>query len=275
MGPVLIGLEELLPRDESSSGTEASIVTVATLSQDLLEAPSQNQNNLEYPQLMDTTNGSDNEISHPVFQENVAPQSSDLSRSLSVSVTDDDLSNDAAIPPSTVSSHNVLPDPDLPHDSSISSPQSDSRMDTPVLSPIEPTNQPSSCVIRLLVTDLSTDYHHPYNRTPQIVSSPTPTQSISHFSSLSIHESRTSEEPEDMEQDPSDEDSQPVSDVEDASSMTATNNTHIARRFPTGPSSPLGASGSNTTGIVEDIGKRSLSPAPLFPPSPFYVTLSS
>jgi len=99
MGTVLIGLEELLPRDENSSGTEASTVTVATLSHDLLEAPSQNQNNLECPQLIDTTNGSDNEISQPVVQETVAPQSSDPSRSMSASLTDDDLSNDPAIPP--------------------------------------------------------------------------------------------------------------------------------------------------------------------------------
>jgi len=255
MGTILIGREELLPRDESSSGTEASTVTVATLSHDLLGAPSQNQNNLEYSQLTDTTNGSDDEISQPVFQENVAPQSSDLSGSISVSLTDDDLSNDAAIPPPTVSSHNVLLDPDLPQGSSISSPQSDSRMDTPVLSPIECTNQPSSCAIPL-VTELSTDYRYPYNRMPQIAPSPTPTQSISHFSLLSIHEGRTSEEPEDMEQDSSDEGSQPVSDVEDASSMTTTTNTHIGRRFSTGSSSSLGASGSNTTGSGEDIGTR-------------------
>ena len=209
MGTVLIGREELLPRDESSSGTEASTVTVATLSHDLLEAPSPTQNNLECPQLTDTTDGSDNEISQPVFQEDVAPQS----RSISVSLTDDDLSNDGAIPPPTVSSHNVLPDPDPLQCSSVSSPQSDSRMDTPVLSPIEPMNQPLSCVIRLLITDLSSDYHYPYNRMPQIVLSPTPTQSISNFSLLPIHESCTSEEPEDMEQDSSDEDSRPVNDV--------------------------------------------------------------
>ena len=163
--PVLIGREELLPRDESSPGTEASTVTVATLSRDLLEASSQNQHNLECPQLTDTTSESDNEINQPVFRENVAPQSGDLSRSISVSLTDDDLSTDAAIPPPTVSSHNVLPDPDLPQGSSMNSPQSDSRMDTPALSPIEPTNQHTLCVIRLLVTDLSTDYHYPYTVT--------------------------------------------------------------------------------------------------------------
>jgi len=274
MGPVLIGREELLPRDESNSGTEASTVMVATLSHDLLEAPSQNQNNPEGPQLMDTTNRSDNEISQPVFQENVAPQSGNLSRSTSVSLTDVDMSDDAPIPPPTLSSHNVLPDPDLLQDSSMSSPQSDSRMDTSVLSLIEPTNQPSSCVIRLLLTDLSTNYHYPYNRMPQIVSSPTPTQSISNFSLLSIHESRTSEEPEDMEQDSSGEDSQPVSDVEDVPSMTATTNTNIARRFSTGSSRSLGASGSIATGSGEDIGTRSFGPAPLLHRSPFCVILS-
>ena len=114
VGHVLIGREELLPRNESGSGTEASIVTVATLSHDLFEAPCQNQNNLECPQLTDTINGSDNEVSHSVSQENAAPQSIELSRTISVPLTDDDLSNDAAVPPSTVPPHNVLPDPDRP-----------------------------------------------------------------------------------------------------------------------------------------------------------------
>src|SRR6266581_5653440 len=130
--PVLNRCEELLPRNENRSGIEASIVTVATLSHDLFEAPCQNQNNPECPQLTDTINGTDNEISQSVFQENAVPQSSDLSRSTSVSITDGDLLNDAVIPLPTVSSHNVLRDPDRPLDSSMSSPQSVSQMDTPV-----------------------------------------------------------------------------------------------------------------------------------------------
>ena len=282
MGPVFIGREELSPRNESGSGGGASIVTVATLSQDLLEAPSQDQNNLECPQHMDTTNGSDNEISQPMFQENEAPQSSNLPGSISVSLTDDDLSNDAAISPPIVSSYNILPDPDLSWRCSMSPPQEDSQMDTPVLSPIEPINQRSLCVIRLLVTDLSTDYHYPYNRMPQIAPSSTSTQSTSNSSLLSIHESRTGEESEDVEQDSSDEDPQPVGDVEDASSMTATTSTRIARhnthnayRFSIGSSSSRGISGSNTTDSGADIGTGSLSVAPLLHPSPFYVTLST
>jgi len=143
VGPVLIGREELLPTNESGLGTEESIVTVATLSHDLFEAPCQNQNNPECPQLTDTINGTDNEISQSVFQENSAPQSSDLSRSTSVSITDGDLSNDAVIPLPTVSSHNVLHDPDRPLGSSMSSPQSVSRMDTPESSLLEPTNRHS------------------------------------------------------------------------------------------------------------------------------------
>ena len=157
MGPVLIGREELSPRDESRSGTEASIVTVATLSYDLLEELSQNQYNLECPQLMDATNESDNEISQLVFQEDAVPQSSDFSRSIFVSPTIDNLSNDAAILHPTISLHDALPGLDRPQGPSTISPQSVSRTDTPLLS-IEPENQPSSCVIRRLVTVLSTGY---------------------------------------------------------------------------------------------------------------------
>ena len=107
---------------------------------------------------MDTTTESDNEISQPVFQENAAPQPSNLSRSIFVSPTNDDLSNDAAIPPPTISLHVVPPDPDSPQDSSLSSPQSVSRMDTSILSLIEPITQASSSVIRRLVTGLPIDY---------------------------------------------------------------------------------------------------------------------
>ena len=288
MDPVLIRREDLLPRSGSRSGTGSSIVTVAALSHGLLEAPSQNQNSLGCPQLTDITNGSDNEISQPTFQENAA-QSSDISRSISISQTADGLSNDAAIPPPTVSSHNVLPDPGRPQGSSMGSSQSFSRMDTSVLSPIEPTNQRSSCVIRRLVTDLPTDYPYPYNRMPQTVSSSTATQSISNFSLLSIHESRTSEGTEDVELDSRNEDSRPVGDVENASSMTATTNTRIARhnthiarrnthnahRFSIGSSSSRGISGSNTTGSGAGIGTGSLSVVPLLQLSPFYVTLST
>jgi hypothetical protein len=140
VGLVLIGREELLPKNESGSGTEASIVTVATLSHDSFEAPCQNQNNLECPQLTDTIHGSNNEISHSVSQENAAPQSIELSRSISVPLTDDDLSNDAAVPPSTVPPHNVLPDPDRPQGYPISSPQSVSGVNTRVWFYMEPTN---------------------------------------------------------------------------------------------------------------------------------------
>jgi len=246
MGPVLMRREELLPRNESRSGTEGSIVTVATLSNGLLEAPSQNQNNPECPQRTDTTNGSDNEISQPVFQENAAPRSSDLSRPISVSLIDGDLSNNAAIPSPAISSHNVLPDP-----------QSVSRMDTPVSSLTEPTNQPSSCVIRRLVLDLPpTDYHYSYDRMPQTIPSSTPTQSISNSTLLSTHKSRTSEEPEDIEQDSSNEDSRPAGDVENASSTIATTNTRIARRFSISSSSSRGVSNSDTTDSGADIGTR-------------------
>lgn len=125
MGPVLIRHEELSPRDESRSGTKASIVTVATLSQELFEEPCGTQNNLGRPQLSDTINASDYETSQPAAQENAASQSRDLrlSRSISVSPADDDLSNDVAIPTPTVSLHHVLPEPDRPQGSSVGSPQ--------------------------------------------------------------------------------------------------------------------------------------------------------
>jgi len=272
MGPVLIRHEELLPRNGSRSGTGASIVTVAVLSHGLLKVPSQNQNNLECPQPTDTTNGSDNKISQPMFQENAA-QSSDLSRSISVLLTDDDLSNDAAMPPPTVSSHNIPPDHGHPQGSSMGSSQSFPQMYTPILPFIEHTNQPSSCVIRHLVTDLPTDYPYPYNRMPQIISSPTLTQSISNFSLLSIHEGRTSEGPEDMELDSINEDLWPIGDVENALPVTATTNAHIAHRnthiahcLLIGSSSSCGISGNNTMDSGADIGMGSLSIVPLLHP---------
>ena len=120
-------------------------------------------------------------------------------------------------------------------------------------------NHPSPCVIRRHIPGLPTDHHYPYNRIPQTVSSTTPTQSISKFSVFSVHEGRTSEEPEDMDLDSSDEDSRPVGEVENASSMTAATNTHITCRFSAGFSSSLGVSGSNTTDSGEDLGTSSLS----------------
>ena len=162
MGPALIRHEELSPRNESRSGTEVSIVTVATLSHDFLKASSQNQpeSNVECPQLTDTTTGSNNKIF--VFQEDAGPPSGDLSKFTSVSLTDHNLSNDSAIPRPTVSFHNALPDSNRSQGSHTSPSWSVSRMDSPVSSLIEPINQPSSYVIRRLVTDLPTDYdlHH-------------------------------------------------------------------------------------------------------------------
>ena len=148
VGSVLIELEEFTPRNGSKSGAGASIVTVATLSHDrhdLIEAPRQN---LERSRLTGTTNRLLSGISQPMLQENAAPQSSHLSRS-------SDLLNDVPITRPchpTVSSHNILPDPDLPWGPSISFPQSASRMGPPSSSLIEFTNQRSSCVMWRLLT---------------------------------------------------------------------------------------------------------------------------
>ena len=118
------------------------------------------ESNLECPRLTDTTTGSNNKIF--VFQEDPGPPSGDLSRFTSVSLTDHNLSNDSAIPRPTVSFHNALPDSNRSQGSHTSPSWSFSRMDSPVSSLIEPINQPSSYVIRRLVTDLPTDYdlHH-------------------------------------------------------------------------------------------------------------------
>ena len=124
-------------------------------------------------------------------------------------------------------------------------------------------------MIQLLVTDFSTDYSYPYNRMPQTIPSSTPTQLISNSTLLPFQESRTSEEPEDMELDSSDEDSLFSSNVETASSMTATTSTHITCPSSTGSSGPRGISGSHTkdSGKDKDLGMGSLSPAPPLHPS--------
>jgi hypothetical protein len=269
-GPRLIGREELSPGNESVSGTEASIITVATLCHELFEVPCQSQNNFECPQLTETINASDDEISQFLFQENVAPQSGDPHGPVSISLTDNDLSN-AAIPTPIASSHDVLLDPDRPQGSSISPAQPVSRMDTPVPSLIERTNrwQPSLCVIRRLVADIPTDYRHPYNRLPQTVPSSTPTQPISNSTLLSIHESYTSGEAGDMGQGSVDEGSRPLDDIENASPMTVTINTHIGRRFSIGSSSSGSISGGDKTDTSTNIGTGSLSLAPLLRTSPF------
>lgn len=277
LGPVLIELEEFTLKNESKSGAGASTVTVATLSHDRHNLIKPRQN-LERSQLIGATNRLVNGISQPMLQENAAPRSSHLSRTISVSLTDNNLLNDAPTPRPchpTVSSHNVLPDPDFPWGSSIRFPQSVSRIGLPLSSLIEFTNQRSSCVMWHLLTVLTAEYQDPYNRTPQTISSSTATRSISSFSFPSINESLTSEEPEDMGQDSSNEGSQPICDVENASSMTATTDTHIAPRFSIGSSSYRGVGGSNAVGSGADIGTGSLSPASLLHPSPFYVTLST
>jgi len=101
---------------------------VATISQDLFEAPCEDQNNLECPHLTDAISGLDNETSQS--RENATPQSSDFTRFMSVSTTDEDLSNVATTPAPTVLSHRLLPDsdPDCPQSSSIGPSQSSSGM---------------------------------------------------------------------------------------------------------------------------------------------------
>jgi hypothetical protein len=133
------------------AGAEAEIATVATLSQDLLEALREDQNDLKCP--MDVISGSDNEIPLSMSLENIGPQSNDTPRSMSVSTTYDDFSNVATIPDPPVSSHKLSPDLDSPTGSSIDPSQSSSHMFVPASSLIEPTYLSTSCVILHLVTE--------------------------------------------------------------------------------------------------------------------------
>ena len=114
--------------DNTGSETEVTINTVATLSKDVFATPCEDQNNLECPHLTDAISGLDNEI--PQSEENATPQSSDFTRFVSVSTTDEDLSNVATTPAPIVLSHRLLPDsdPDCSQSSSMGPSQSSSRM---------------------------------------------------------------------------------------------------------------------------------------------------
>jgi hypothetical protein len=109
----------------------AKITTVATLSQDLVEALHEDQNVVEYPHSNDLsgfTSSVPRAVDESLYSSHVAMMTN-----------------------STLSFHECLPDPDS---SSIDPSQSASKMSTSTPSFFKPTNQSTSCVIRRLIHEL-------------------------------------------------------------------------------------------------------------------------